>query len=93
MSVRERVEYERKKARLITAIREEVAVCGLAEVEIQVDRDRTEVNHGNHRVNISNPAVGTIEFEVAAAWFDCTDSRNDGNLRFATRQAIRALSR
>ncbi len=93
MSLKERIEYERKMARLVTTIREEVAVCGLTEVQIQVDNGRPELTSGNHKVKIRSPAMGTIEFEIAHAWFDGRDRRSDDNLRFAARQAMRALSR
>jgi len=93
MLLRERVAYQRKKARLITTIREEVAGCGLTEVQIRIDGDRQVMSEGNHKVNISSPTAGAIEFEIAPAWFEGLDSRSDNNLRFATRLAIRSLSR
>ena len=91
MSLKDRLAYQRKKVRLIAMIREEVLQCGLTDVQIRIDDGRPEATYGNHKVQIRSQARGTIEFDIATAWFDSVDSRNEGNLRFAARQAVKTL--
>ena len=91
MTLKDRIAYQRKKTLLIAMIRDEVMQCGLTDAQVQIDDGRPEATYGNHTVQIRSQARGTIEFDIATAWFDKLDGRNEGNLRFAARQAVKTL--
>lgn len=93
MSIKDRIDYQKKKARIVATISEEANRCGLTDARVLVDDGRPEITGGIHKAKICSPVRGTLEFDVAPAWFDKLDSRSEDNLRFAVRLAVMELSK